>query len=104
MLLHDAPSPELVAELSPEHAQVVEDGARLRTGLPAYLELRRNLLAAHCPIIAPLMEIISGYEEPTTTEEFWATLPDYPVMLVTPADLEDHERLLAPSPRESEHF
>jgi hypothetical protein len=73
MLLRGAPLAELTACLSPEHAQVVEDGARLRAGLPAYIARRRALLDAHCPLIAPLRTLVRGYEESTTTDELWAT-------------------------------
>jgi hypothetical protein len=45
--------------MSLEHSHIVEEGARLRAGLPAYLAQRRAL--------------VSSYEEPTTTEELWAT-------------------------------
>jgi hypothetical protein len=54
MVLRGAPPAELTDRLSPEHAQVVEDGARLKAGLPAYLARRRALLDAHCPLISPL--------------------------------------------------
>jgi cellobiose-specific phosphotransferase system component IIA len=73
MVLRGAPPAELTARLSPEHAQVVKYGARLRTGLPAYLARRRVLLDAHCPLIPPLRALVHGYEEPTTTDELWAT-------------------------------
>jgi hypothetical protein len=73
MVLRGAPPAELTARLSPEHAQVVEDGARLRAGIPEYLARRRALLDAHCPLIPPLRALVHGYEEPTTTEELWAT-------------------------------
>ena len=74
MVLRGAPPAELAARLSPEHARVVEEGARLRALLPAYLARRRALLDAHCPLIAPLRALVRGYDpEPTTTEELWAT-------------------------------
>jgi hypothetical protein len=64
----------LVAHLKPEFARVVEEGARLKAALPAYLVRRRALLDAHCPLIAPLLAIGRGYDpEPTITEELWAT-------------------------------
>jgi hypothetical protein len=57
-----------------QHAWVVEEGARLRAALPAYLVPRRALLDAHCPLIPPLLALVRGYDpEPTTTEELWAT-------------------------------
>jgi hypothetical protein len=73
MLLRGAPPADLTARLSPEHAQVVEDGAQLKAGLPAYLAQRWALLDAHCPLIPPLRALVHGYEEPTTTNELWAT-------------------------------
>jgi hypothetical protein len=73
MVLRGAPPAELTARLSPEHARVVQEGARLRAQLPAYLAQRRALLDAHCPLIAPLQDLVHGYKEPTTTDELWAT-------------------------------
>jgi hypothetical protein len=77
MVLRSAPPAELTARLSPEHARVVEDGARLRARLPAYLARRRALLNAHCPLISPLPEelqaLIFKFEGPPTTDELWAT-------------------------------
>jgi ankyrin repeat protein len=75
MVLQGSPSVELVDQLSSEHALVVEQGARLRAGLPAYLAQRRALLDAHCPLIAPLRALVHDYQVPTTTEELWATGP-----------------------------
>jgi hypothetical protein len=58
----------------PEYARLVEEGARLRAALPAYLVRRRALLDDHCPLIAPLLALVRDYNpEPTTTEELWAT-------------------------------
>jgi hypothetical protein len=73
MLLQDAFPWWLTAQLSPEHAEVVQEGARLRVRLPAYLTQRRALLDAHYPLIAPLQDLVHGYEVPTTTDELWAT-------------------------------
>jgi hypothetical protein len=73
MVLKEAPLAKLTSRLSPEHRLVVEVGARLRAGLPVYLVERRTLLDTHCPLIAPLRDLVHGYEEPTTTEELWAT-------------------------------
>jgi hypothetical protein len=78
MVLRDAPPASLVAGLSTENARVVQEGAKLRAWLPAYLVRRRDLLYAHCPLITPLKALVSGYEEPTTTEELWATGLDVP--------------------------
>jgi hypothetical protein len=73
MVLHDAPPAELTARLAPEHRQAVHEGARLRARLPAHLAQRRALLDAHCPLIAPLQDLVHGYEMPTITDELWAT-------------------------------
>jgi hypothetical protein len=73
MVLRDVPRASFVALLSPEHARMVQEGARLRSELPAYLAQRRALIAEHCPLIAPLQALVHSYETPTTTEELWAT-------------------------------
>ena len=73
MVLRDAPPVEITARLSPEHKIVVQEGARLRASLVEYLTRRRALLGTYCPLIAPLRDLVHGYEEPTTTEELWAT-------------------------------
>jgi hypothetical protein len=58
----------------PEHVRVVEEVARLRARLPAYLARRRALLDEHCPLIPPLWALVLDYDsEPTTTDEIWAT-------------------------------
>jgi hypothetical protein len=81
MFLKGAPSPELVMRMSPEHALMAQEGARLRAALPTYLTRRRALLNVHCPLIPPLRAIVFGYFELTTTEDFWATgLGDAPVV------------------------
>jgi hypothetical protein len=52
----------------------VVEGARLKAALPAYLAQRRALLDPHCPLIAPLRDLVRGYDpERTTTEVLWAT-------------------------------
>jgi hypothetical protein len=73
MVLHGAPPPDIAARMLPVHALVVEEGARLRARLPAYLARQRALLDEHYPLIPPLRDLVHGYEEPTTTEELWAT-------------------------------
>jgi hypothetical protein len=73
MVLHGAP-PESVAEgLAPPLQRIVQDGARLRAWLPSYLTQRRAVVDAHCPLLPPLRDLVRGYEEPTTTDELWAT-------------------------------
>jgi hypothetical protein len=59
--------------LCPVRTRLVQEGAWLRARLSAYLAQRRALLDAHCPLLAPLRAIVIGYQEPTTTEELWAT-------------------------------
>jgi hypothetical protein len=76
MVLRSAPPADLVVHISPLpplHSRVVEEGAQLLAGLPAYLARRRALLAEHTSLITPLRALVSGYEEPTTTEELWDT-------------------------------
>jgi hypothetical protein len=73
MVLRGAPPADFVMQISPQHSRVVEEGAQLRAGLPAYLAQRRALLAEHTPLITTLWAIVSSYEEPTTTDELWAT-------------------------------
>jgi hypothetical protein len=73
MVLHGGPPASLTAELAPPLQQIVQDGARLRERLPAYLTQRRALLDAHCPLLPPLQDLVHGYEVPTTTDELWAT-------------------------------
>jgi hypothetical protein len=58
MLLKAAP-PGSICRLRPAKSRMVKEGARLRVRLPAYLVQRRAL--------------VTGYQEPTTTEELWAT-------------------------------
>jgi hypothetical protein len=69
MVLQSAPPAKLAALLRPEYARVVEEGARLK----AALARRRALLDAQCPLIAPLRGLVRDYDEPTATEELWAT-------------------------------
>jgi hypothetical protein len=73
MLLQGAPPDYLVAQFGPWKKRSVQEGARLRERLPAYLVQRRTFLDSHCPLPAPLRAIVTGYQEPTTTEELWAT-------------------------------
>jgi hypothetical protein len=73
MVLHGGPPPSLTEDLAPPFQRIVQDGARLRARLPAYLAQRRALLDAHCPLLPPLRDLVHGYEEPTTTDELWAT-------------------------------
>jgi ankyrin repeat protein len=64
MVLIDDPPPALVVLLSLEQARVVQEGARLRARLPAYLVRRRALLDAHCPVLLPpLRALVHSYME-----------------------------------------
>jgi hypothetical protein len=71
MLREDPPS--LLAftpNLAPDHVRVVEEGARLRARLPAYLARRWALLDEHCLLIPPLRALVRDYDPgPTTTED-----------------------------------
>jgi hypothetical protein len=73
MVLHGGPSEALEEILPPPFQRIVQDGARLRARLPAYFVRRRALSDAHCPLLPPLKDLVHGYEEPTTTDELWAT-------------------------------
>jgi hypothetical protein len=73
MVLHGGPPPSLIKDLAPPLQQIVQDGARLRARLSAYLVQRRALIDAHCPLLPPLRDLVHGYEVPTTTDELWAT-------------------------------
>jgi hypothetical protein len=63
-----------VLNMSRWHQQIMEEGARLRAWLPAYRVQRRGLTDEHCPLLAPLRALVHYYEEPTTTEDIWATV------------------------------
>jgi hypothetical protein len=88
LVLRSEPPPPFKALLSSEPARVVQEGARLRARLPAYLVQRRALLDEHCPLLLPLLALVHDYMELTTgenenerasffkrntTEELWAT-------------------------------
>jgi hypothetical protein len=73
MVLHGGPPESLSADLAPPFQRIIQDGARLRTQLPAYFVRRRTLLDAYCPLLPPLLNLVHGYEKPTTTDELWAT-------------------------------
>jgi hypothetical protein len=76
MVLRQAPPTEMVEQLLPAHVSVVKEGALLRARLPDYLARRRALIDIHCPLLPPLLALVHGYEEPTTTDELWATNGD----------------------------
>jgi hypothetical protein len=74
LVVRGAPPADFVAKLGPQHAQVFEEGARLRTALSVYLVRWRAIMDAHCPLIAPLLALVHDDDpKPTTTEELWAT-------------------------------
>jgi hypothetical protein len=73
MVLHSGPPESCAYDLVPSLQQILQDGARLRARLPEYLTQRRALIDAHCPLLSPLRDLVHGYEEPTTTDELWAT-------------------------------
>jgi hypothetical protein len=76
LVLHGDPPRQFVGDLS-RYPQVIEEGARLRARIPAYLAHRRAFLDAKCPLLAPLPEelwtLIFDWEGPATTDELWAT-------------------------------
>jgi hypothetical protein len=70
MVLLEDPPVSFAAKLAPEYVRVVEEGARLRARLPAYLARRRALLDEHSSLIPPLRDLVRDYDpEPTTTKE-----------------------------------
>jgi hypothetical protein len=69
MVLHGGPPASLTAKLAPPLQQIVQEGARLRARLPAYLARRRALVGTYCPLLPPLLDLVHGYGEPTTTDE-----------------------------------
>ena len=77
MLVRGNPPPgyanRLLSAGSTELAQTVREGVRLRARLPGYLVQRRALVDTNCPLLPPLWALVHGYEEPTTTDELWAT-------------------------------
>jgi hypothetical protein len=73
VLLPEVPPPELVVRMLDKGIRIAREGSRLRAVLPTYLAHRRALLDAHCPLIAPLRDLVHGYEDPTTTTKLWAT-------------------------------
>jgi hypothetical protein len=44
---------------------------RLRTRLPVFLAARLKFLEVHYPLLVPFRALVTGYEEPTTTNELW---------------------------------
>jgi hypothetical protein len=77
MLLRGDPPLAVVALLSPEDTDIVQEGARLRAQLPAYLAHRRAYLDLRCPRVSLLPGVLRALiytcEELATTEELWAT-------------------------------
>jgi hypothetical protein len=73
VVVHGAPREVIARDVAPPFPRIVQDGARLRVQLPAYLAQRRTLVDARCPLLPPLQDLVHGYEEPTTTDELWAT-------------------------------
>jgi hypothetical protein len=73
MVLHGGPPESFVEDLAPPLEQIVQDGARLRAKLPAYLTRRRALIKSNCPLLPSLQDLVHSYEEPTTTDDLWAT-------------------------------
>jgi hypothetical protein len=76
LVLRGALPHALADQLSPEPAHVLQEGARLRARLPAYLAHRRDYLDLPCPRISllagVLRALVYGFEGPATTEELWA--------------------------------
>jgi hypothetical protein len=75
VLLGDAPL-DFIAMLSPQHDDLWEQGRQLRTRLPAYLELQRAFVVAHCPLPGVLQPLVTGYAAPTAPRRTCG-LPNY---------------------------
>jgi hypothetical protein len=74
LVLRGSPPHALVVLLLPKPARVVQEGARLRVRLPAYIMRRQALVGDNCSVLLPpLPALVHGYMELTTTEELWAT-------------------------------
>jgi hypothetical protein len=77
MVLRGAPPPVLVALLSSEPVRVMQEGARLRARLPAYLAHHRAYSDSRCPHISllpgVLWALLYTLEGRATTEELWAS-------------------------------
>jgi hypothetical protein len=71
LVLRQDPPPEMEAHLSRKGLEIMHTGARIRAQLPAYRARRLALLGVHCPLLPPLLALVSGYAEPTTTSDFW---------------------------------
>jgi hypothetical protein len=70
MVLRGAPPADLELRMSAQHSLVMEEGARLRDRLPAYLARRRALLAKHTSLIAPLQALVSSCVSPRLPRSF----------------------------------
>jgi hypothetical protein len=97
LVMKDVPCPGRTRENSQRmHVQVVHEWAQLFSCLAQ----RRARLDENCPLIAPLRALIHGYNEPTTTEDLWATgLDDEPApLLKEPTPLPDEPTPLPDKP------
>ena len=75
-VLRAAPPARLVAQMSPGHALIVSEGARLRARLPEYLTARQYFLDGFRPLAglpAVLLALVYSFEGPITAAECWAT-------------------------------
>jgi hypothetical protein len=71
LVMYEDPPSLLLAQYVPHYAELCARGSIMRTQLPSYLEQQRAVLAAHCPMVAVVQDIVRGYAV-TTTEDMWA--------------------------------
>jgi hypothetical protein len=69
VLLGDAPA-DFIAKLSPQNAQIVTQGQRIRALRPLYLKQQQNMIQTTCPLPNVLHAIVATYVEPTP-EDMW---------------------------------
>jgi hypothetical protein len=105
MVLHGAPPESLAKDLAPPFQRIVHDGARLRARLPARPYRRQGLvlLDTHCPLLLPLQDLVHGYEVPTTSNEFWATVVGAPLQRAL-GQSREVSLLFAAAAKSSEHY
>jgi hypothetical protein len=69
-LVCNYPTGDIKQMFQPQHVVLINEGRQLRARLPAYLDQRRALFTAHCPLLAVLQEVVAAYTEPTR-EDVW---------------------------------
>ena len=71
-VLLESPPADFIAGLTREHRLLITEGERIRLAVPQYLERRRAVVEAHCPLeVPPLVELVLRLSEPDA-EDIWA--------------------------------